>query len=98
MIRHTVVFKLKHPVDSAEEAAFLRAIRELARISTVKNFEVYRQVSKKNIYHFGVSMDFTDQQDYQTYNEHSAHVAFVENRWKPEVTDFMEIDYVPFAG
>ncbi len=97
MIRHTVVFKLKHPTDSTDEIAFLRAIRELANIPTVKNFECYRQVSKKNPYHFGVSMDFDNQQDYQTYNEHPDHVHFVENRWKPEVTDFMEIDYVPLT-
>lgn len=93
MIRHTVVFKLKHAAGSPQETAFLQAIKKLADISTVKNFECYRQVSIKNIYHFGVSMDFADQPDYQAYNVHPDHVSFVENRWKPEVTDFMEIDY-----
>ena len=95
MIRHTVVFKLKHPAGSSPETAFLQAIRKLSLIPSVKKFECYRQVSKKNIYQFGVSMDFANPHDYQIYNEHPDHVSFVENRWKPEVTDFMEIDYEP---
>jgi hypothetical protein len=95
MIRHTVVFKLGHAAGSAEEASFLQAARKLAEIPAVTNFECLRQVSKKNIYQFGLSMDFVNQQDYQAYHEHPDHVDFVETRWKPEVTDFMEIDYEP---
>jgi hypothetical protein len=95
MIRHTVVFTLKHVAGSAEEIAFLESIRRLAEIPAVKNFEVYRQVSKKNGYAFGVSMDFESPEDYRTYNDHPDHVRFVEARWKPEVRDFMEIDYTP---
>ena len=30
----------------------------------------------------------------QGYNNHPAHVAFVRDRWVPEVAAFMEIDYV----
>ncbi|MCE0483509.1 MAG: Dabb family protein [Methylacidiphilales bacterium] len=97
MIRHTVVFKLRHSAGSPQERDFLTAIQKLADIPTVKNFERYRQVSKKNIYTFGLSMDFAGPADYQTYNQHPDHVTFVENRWKPEVTDFMEIDYEPLA-
>jgi hypothetical protein len=95
MIRHTVVFKLKHVAGSQEEADFLRAAAKLAEIPTVKNFECLRQVSQKNPYQWGLSMEFDDQADYQTYNEHPDHVAFVEGRWTNEVTDFMEIDYQP---
>jgi hypothetical protein len=32
MIRHTVVFKLKHPKDSPEEKVFLDAIKKLSSI------------------------------------------------------------------
>ena len=95
MIRHTVVYSLKHAAGSVEEIAFLQAIKELARIPTVKNFECYRQISKKNNYHFGVAMDFDGTEGYEAYNKHPDHVRFVEMRWKPEVTDFMEIDYAP---
>jgi hypothetical protein len=42
----------------------------------------------------GLSMEFTDQAAYDTYNDHPIHVAFVRDRWKTEVSDFMEIDYV----
>lgn len=93
MIRHTVVFKLKHAAGSKEEQDFLQAAQKLAKISTVKNFECLRQVSKKNPYSFGLSMEFTSAGDYQVYNEHPDHVQFVQSRWIPEVTDFMEIDY-----
>jgi Stress responsive A/B Barrel Domain len=39
-------------------------------------------------------MEFADQAAYDTYNDHPIHVAFVRDRWKMEVSDFMEIDYV----
>jgi hypothetical protein len=42
MIRHTVVFRLKHPEGSAEEADFLSAADILACIPGVEAFEKLR--------------------------------------------------------
>jgi hypothetical protein len=96
MIRHTVAFTLKYPEGSAAEAAFLTAARILTSIPTVRNFEWLRQVSPKNPFKFGFAMEFDSQPDYDAYNVHPEHVRFVEERWKPEVAEFLEIDYVPF--
>jgi hypothetical protein len=96
MIRHTVVFRLRHPPGSAPERDFLQAAETLATIPAVHNFERLRQVSTKNAFHFGFSMEFASQQDYESYNTHPEHVRFVESRWKAEVVDFLEIDYVPY--
>jgi Stress responsive A/B Barrel Domain len=96
MIRHTVAFKLKHAPGSEAEAAFLKAAQVLIAIPTVRHFECLRQVSKKNGFDFGFSMAFASQPDYDAYNIHPEHVRFVETRWKPEVVDFMELDYVVF--
>ena len=93
MIRHTVFFTLKHPQGSAEEAKFLEDALVLAKIPTVRNFERLRQVSAKNGFKFGFSMEFDDQAGYDTYDRHPDHVAFVRDRWKKEVADFLEIDY-----
>ena len=95
MIRHTVVFTLKHAAGSAEESAFLRDAKVLAGIPGVEQFEQLRQVSPKNDYAFGFSMEFADQAAYSGYNDHPDHVAFVQGRWIPEVERFLEIDYVP---
>nr|WP_295886781.1 Dabb family protein [uncultured Devosia sp.] len=95
MIRHTVVFTLKHASGSAEETAFLRDAKVLAAIPGVEKFEPLRQVSPKNDYAFGFSMEFADQAAYSGYNDHPDHVAFVRDRWVPEVARFLEIDYVP---
>jgi hypothetical protein len=95
MIRHTVVFTLKHAQGSAEEASFLRDAKVLAGIPGVEKFEQLRQVSPKNDYAFGFSMEFADQAAYSGYNDHPDHVAFVRDRWEPEVERFLEIDYVP---
>ncbi len=95
MIRHTVVFTLRHASGSAEEGAFLRDAKVLAAIPGVQNFEQLRQVSPKNDYAFGFSMEFADQAAYSGYNDHPDHVAFVRDRWVPEVARFLEIDYVP---
>jgi Stress responsive A/B Barrel Domain len=94
MIRHTVVFALKHPRNSAEEKRFLEDALVLAGIPKVLNFERMRQVSRKNAFNFGFSMEFQDRADYDAYDVHPIHVAFVRDRWKKEVADFMEIDYV----
>ena len=96
MIRHTVAFRLRHPIGSTEEQAFLDAAAlELADIPGVERFEQFRQVSAKNDFTFGFSMEFADRAAYDAYNTHSRHVAFVEQRWLPEVDDFLEIDVTP---
>lgn len=94
MIRHTVIFSLKHAAGSAAEAAFLRDAKVLGDIPGVHKLEQLRQVSPKNDYAFGFSMEFDDQAAYTAYNEHPLHVAFVRDRWVPEVAKFLEIDYV----
>ena len=92
-IRHTVAFALAHGPDSEEERVFHAAAARLAEIPGVEAFEVLREVSPKNSFRFGLSMEFADQAAYDGYNEHPAHVAFVQERWLPEVSDFLEIDY-----
>jgi hypothetical protein len=94
MIRHTVVFNLKHATGSAEEAAFLSDALVLERIPGVQKFERLRQVSPKADFAYGFSMEFADQAAYDAYNVHPDHVAFVRDRWVPEVAAFQEIDYV----
>ena len=98
MIRHTVAFKLKHLPGSHAELDFLQALQRLGAIPGVQNFECLRQTGRKNNFAFGASMEFASAQDYQAYNDHPDHVRFVQTRWQPEVSDFMELDYEPLAG
>ncbi len=98
VIRHPVVLKLNPPEGPAEEKDFLKTACTLAAIPGVENFECLRQIGQKNDFTFGLSMEFAGEAEYQRYNEHSDHVAFVENRWLVEVDDFLEIDYVPMQG
>ena len=97
MIRHTVVFRLKHAAGSAEERDFLTAARGLAAIPGVEKFEQLRQVSRKNDYRFGFSMEFANEAAYAGYDAHPVHVALVRDRWIPEVSAFLEIDYTPLG-
>jgi heme-degrading monooxygenase HmoA len=97
MIRHTVVFRLKHEHGSEAERDFLRAACELASLPGVQKFECLRQTSPKNRYTFGLSMEFADSAAYASYNDHPDHTSFVQGRWIPEVAEFMEIDCVPLA-
>jgi hypothetical protein len=93
-IKHMVIFNLKHDSGSPEAAQFLADGRSiLSSIPTVENFEAFHQVSGKNDYDYGFSMDFVDQAAYSFYNEHPKHVDFVENRWVKEVSRFLEIDF-----
>lgn len=95
MIRHTVVFRLKHPAGSTAELDFLDAARELSSIPGVERFECLRQVGTKNAFTFGLSMEFAAAAAYQRYCAHPDHARFVQERWLPEVAEFMEIDYAP---
>jgi len=94
MIRHTVVFALKHAAGSLQEKAFLRDTRAaLDGIPGVEEFEVLKQTNADNGFRFGVSMEFADKAAYDAYNRHPKHVAYVRDRWNREVERFMEIDY-----
>jgi hypothetical protein len=92
-IRHTVAFTLAHPEGSAEERDFLEAAERLAAIPGVDAFDVLAEVSPKNGFRFGISMEFADRAAYDAYNEHPEHVRFVQERWLAEVSDFLELDY-----
>ena len=93
-IRHTVTFSLVHEPGSAEERDFLQAAEHLAGIPGVEAFELLAEVSPKNGYRYGISMEFADRSAYERYNEHPDHVRFVQERWLSEVSDFLELDYV----
>ena len=92
-VRHTVAFTLVHEEGSAEERDFLRAAEHLTNIPGVEAFELLAEVSPKNGYRFGISMEFADRAAYDRYNEHPDHVRFVEKRWVREVSEFLELDY-----
>lgn len=93
-IRHLVIFNLKHAAESPETEKFLRDGKDtLTAIPGVDNFNVFRQVSAKNDYDYGFSMDFASQDVYDAYNAHPLHTAFVRDRWQTEVTRFLEIDF-----
>ena len=78
------------------ERGFLRDAKvALETIPGVKKFEQLRQVSPKNPYRFGFSMEFADKAAYDAYDRHPRHVAFVQDRWNREVDSFLEIDYEP---
>ena len=96
MIIHTVAFKIRHPNGSKEEQDFLRAGKALGKLPMVRNFQCFRQVSRKNDFEWGFSMEFKSQLEYDAYSDHPNHVDFVETRWKPEVEKFLEIDYVQY--
>lgn len=95
MIRHTVVFKLKHLENSKGETAFLNSAKKLSIIPGVRNLECLRQISKKNDFDFGLSMEFDNMQSYDEYSNHPDHLSFVQNIWLKEVDKFLEIDYAP---
>ena len=92
-LQHMVIFNLPYQAGSVKARTFLEdGTRILTAIPVVQNFQAFKQVSEKNDYQYGFSMVFANQEDYNTYNEHPDHVAFVQDRWLKEVTDFLEID------
>ena len=95
MIRHSVVFSLPYPPFSQPETEFLHAAERLRHIPGVARFELHRQVSPKNPFALGISMEFEDSRALERYMSDPVHSEFVQTRWIPEVTDFLEIDLEP---
>ena len=90
MIQHTVAFRLDADTDAAE---FFQRARQLATIPGVVDFQVLRQVGTKNDFTHALSMCFASQGDYDAYNSHPDHLAFVAGVWMPGVAEFIELDY-----
>ncbi|MES2795995.1 MAG: Dabb family protein [Bacteroidota bacterium] len=93
MIRHSVILKLKEQITPEEKQAFFDAVDSLKTIPDVQKFEVLRQTSPKNKFEYGISMEFDNQEQYDIYNNHIEHQAFIQNFWIKSVEDFLEIDY-----
>lgn len=93
MIRHSVILKLKAAINPADKHAFFDAIDKLALIPDVQKFEFLKQISPKNKFEYGISMEFDNQEQYDSYSNHPEHVAFIQNFWMKNVEDFLEIDY-----
>ena len=92
-IRHQVIFCLKSgPTGEATDNFLKDGTSLLSAIPGVEGFSAFRQVSPKNDYDFGFSMDFADKAVYEAYNNHPVHVAFVKDRWQTAVSRFLEID------
>jgi hypothetical protein len=94
MIEHTVTFSLAHTPGSSEETDFLQTAAELKALPGVQNFRIQRQVSAKHPHQFRITMTFPTQSEYDSYCAHPLHVAFVEESWLKEVSDFQEADFV----
>jgi hypothetical protein len=97
MIRHSVILKLKENISHESKKAFFEAVVKLREIPDVKKFEVLNQISPKNKFEYGISMEFENQERYDSYSNHPAHVDFIQNFWIPNVEDFLEIDYTPYS-
>ncbi len=95
MIRHTVSFTFKPLLSVEAITAFFAAAKELANISGVENFECLKQISAKNGFTHSLSMQFASQEDYQLYNTHPVHTAFVQQYWLANVETFLEADFEP---
>jgi len=94
MIRHSVILKLKSDIDTETKQAFFAAVDKLADIPDVQKFEVLKQISPKNKFEYGISMEFDTQEQYDSYSNHPQHQVFIQNFWIKAVEDFLEIDYV----
>ena len=93
-ITHQVIFCLKSGKDSPETARFLEDGKSiLSSIPGTEKFKVMNQVSLKNNYDLGFSMEFANKEAYDKYNSHPLHIDFVKNRLENEVTTFLEIDF-----
>lgn len=87
---HTVVFRLR---PDAGPTFLEDARRILEGIPGVQDFRIRHQVSPKSDLTHQFHMVFADAEAYRAYDTHPDHVAFVAERWLPEVESFQEYDF-----
>ena len=91
--RHMVIFDFHAGTDSEKISLFLSdAERILSEIPGINDFQVCRQVSPKNDFPYCFLMDFDTIEIFKAYEQHPNHSGFVNDRWIPEVSRFLEID------
>jgi hypothetical protein len=78
---HTVYLTLKADITQEETDALIDACKTLDDISTVKNLEVgtFKDLGDEralSIYRMVLQMDFTNEADYQSYQQDPIHLAF----------------------
>ena len=94
LIKHMVIFCLKYDKSDSRTDKFLSVSKSiLGSIPAVEKFKLVKQISPKNKFHFGFSMEFKDKEAYETYSKHPMHVNYVKQLWQKEVTHFLEIDF-----
>lgn len=93
MIIHSVILKLKSELSSEDRQAFFDGVYTLSAIPNVQKFQVLKQISQKNKFEYGISMEFETMEQYETYSNHPIHVHFVQHFWIKSVEDFLEIDF-----
>jgi Stress responsive A/B Barrel Domain len=91
-MQHSVIFSMNENIDALRTKEFIIEAKKLSTISGVLNFKAWKQVSKKNNFQYGLSMEFKSEEDFQIYNNHPIHKDFIDQQWIPCVSDFLEID------
>jgi len=59
MLQHSVLFSMKENIDTPRLKQFLKAAVELTNIPGVITFKSWKQISKKNAFQYGLSIEFT---------------------------------------
>jgi Stress responsive A/B Barrel Domain len=95
LIRHIVIFTFKDDMTALEKDAFFNASKKLTTINGVKKFEILKQNSPKNKFEHGFSMEFDNEDLYQTYIANPINQNFVQTQWLKWVTVYMVLDYEP---
>lgn len=90
---HTVSFTFKEELSPADHEGFFHAAKRLGEIPGVINLCLLRQTSAKNPFAFCITMEFSDERQYEGYCNHPLHKGFVSEQWMTKVATFQEADF-----
>jgi hypothetical protein len=94
-IHHSVFFKLTHEIGSVREKLFFDETRELLQATGITSYQIVRKIGLKNGFDYGLIVTFPGRETYDAYSLHPAHLRYVSSVWKPQVKEFIEIDWSP---
>jgi hypothetical protein len=93
-VKHLVIFNFKNDKMFYEKDKFLQDSKSiLTSIEGVENFEILNQLNSDINYSFGFSMEFKDQETYESYKNNPIHLDYVKQIWQKDIEQFIGMDF-----
>jgi hypothetical protein len=91
-----VFFDLKHEAGTPEAVSFFEKSMVLKEVPSVKEFSILKVEGNMAEFDYVVRLVFEDEDGVQAYVDHSIHTDYLDEVWRPNVSNGKLIDLMEF--